>query len=201
MSNSYVHPTAIVESDQIGEGTKIWAYVHVLKGVSIGKNCNIGDHCFFESGVIVGNNVTIKNGNMLWEGVTLEDGVFVGPHVFFTNDLYPRSPRMPEANHRYDTHDWLAETLIKYGATLGAGSVILAGNTVHEFAMVAAGAVVTRDVPPYTIVAGNPAHAMGWVCQCGRKLNFSDKSAKCNCCRSYTQQGSLGEFKACVLRE
>lgn len=199
MKPAYFHPTALVETDQIGEGTNVWAYAHVMKGVKIGSLCNIGDHCFLESGVVVGDFVTIKNGNMLFEGVTLEDGVFVGPHVFFTNDLFPRSPRLPEAKGRYENRDWLYLTLVKHGASLGAGSVILSNNTIGEYAMVAAGAVVTRDVPPYTLVAGNPARPKGWVCQCGLKLAFSDRKAVCTSCgKAYAQQGELGEANACV---
>ncbi len=202
MKPKFVHPTAIVESDQIGDGTSIWAYVHIMKGVAIGHSCNIGDHTFMETGAVVGNLVTIKNGNMLWEGVTLEDGVFVGPHVFFTNDLYPRSPRLPQAKPRYETHAWLETTLIQTGASLGAGAVILAGNTVGKFAMVAAGAVVTRDVPPYTLVAGNPARPKGWVCQCGMRLRFDEGAATCQTCGlKYDQRGVLGEVNACVLHE
>jgi len=202
MSEYYVHPSALVESQEIGAGTKIWAYAHIMKGVVVGVNCNIGDHTFMETGAVVGNFVTIKNGNMLWEGVTLEDGVFVGPHVFFTNDLYPRSPRLPQAKQRYETRDWLETTLIQTGASLGAGAVILAGNSVGKFSMVAAGAVVTRDVPPYTLVAGNPARAKGWVCQCGMRLKFENGSAVCTTCGlAYDQQAALGEVNACVLHE
>jgi acetyltransferase-like isoleucine patch superfamily enzyme len=153
-----------------------------MKGVSIGENCNIGDHCFIESGVVVGNNVTIKNGNMLWEGVTLEDGVFVGPHVFFTNDLYPRSPRLPQTRSRYRSREWLRTTLVRKGASLGAGAVILAGITVGEFAMIGAGAVVTKDVPAYALVFGNPACVKGWVCQCGQPLKFQGETATCEEC-------------------
>jgi len=200
MNLPYKHPTAIVETDDIGENTKIWAYVHVMKGVKIGANCNIGDHCFFEAGVVVGDNVTIKNGNMLWEGVTLEDGVFVGPHVFFTNDLFPRSPRLAQAKKRYETHEWFSPTLVKRGATLGAGAVILADNEIGEYAMVAAGAVVTKDVAPYTLVAGNPARVKGWVCQCGRKLRFDNNTALCVCGLAYEQREAPGGVRACVLR-
>lgn len=198
----YKHPTAIVETDKIGDGTNIWAYVHVMKGVTIGHSCNIGDHTFIETGAVVGNLVTIKNGNMIWEGVTLEDGVFVGPHVFFTNDIYPRSPRIPQAKPRYENKDWLKTTLVQTGASLGAGAVILAGNTIGKFAMVAAGAVVTRDVAPYTIVAGNPARAKGWVCQCGMRLDFIDRKAVCTTCGlMYDQKAALGAANACVLHE
>ncbi len=177
----YVHPTALVETTQIGKDTRIWAFTHVMNGVYIGENCNIGDHCFIEKGAIIGNYVTIKNGNMLFEGITLEDGVFVGPHVFFTNDLYPRSPRLPEAHGRYETHDWFKPTLVKYGATLGAGAVILAGVTIGEFCTVGAGAVVTRDTLPYSLVAGNPAQQRGWVCQCGLKLRLVTEKDQAEC--------------------
>ncbi|MCD4672513.1 MAG: N-acetyltransferase [Anaerolineaceae bacterium] len=160
-----------------------------MKDVPIGANCNIGDSCFIESGAIVGNNVTIKNGNMLFEGITLEDGVFVGPHVFFTNDRFPRSPRLPEAGMRYETHDWFAPTLIKYGATLGAAAVILPGVTVGEFAMVGAGSIVTKDIPSQALTIGNPARQIGWVCECGEKLDFDPADqAKCGMCGKKYQQ-------------
>ncbi len=182
MSDFYAHPTAIVETDKIGDGTRIWAYAHVMKDVTIGSNCNVGDHSFLESGVIVGNNVTIKNGNMLFDGVVLEDGVFVGPHVFFTNDLFPRSPRLPQCKYRYESHDWLFKTLVKYGASLGAASVIVANHSIGEFAMVGAGSVVTHDVLPYALVIGNPARRVGWVCECGLKMKQDGTSLICPSC-------------------
>ncbi len=182
MAQPSIHPTAIVDTDCIGENTRIWAFTHVMGDVVIGAHCNVGDHCFLESGVVVGNNVTIKNGNMLFEGVTLEDGVFVGPHVFFTNDLFPRSPRLPQAQQRYRDRSWLKPTLVKYGATLGAAAVILAGVTIAEFCMVGAGAVVTGDNLAYSLVLGNPARLRGWVCQCGLKLDFVDNIAVCRSC-------------------
>src|SRR5215212_6427425 len=142
MKNVKIHPTALVETEEVGEGTSIWAFAHVMEGARIGKNCNIGDHCFVESGAVVGNDATLKNGNMLFEGVTIQDGVFVGPHVFFTNDLYPRSARLPQARLRYSDKMWLLPTLVRQGASLGAGAVLLPGITVGEYAMVGAGAVV-----------------------------------------------------------
>lgn len=183
MKEAFIHPKALVETEYIGAGTLIWAFAHVMAGARIGKNCNIGDHCFIESRAVIGNNCTIKNGNMIWEGVTLEDGVFVGPHVFFTNDLRPRSPRLPQAHQRYsEKRNWLRQTNIKRGAALGAGAVILAGLTVGEYSMVGAGAIVTRSVPPYALVKGNPARLGGWVCQCGYALRFRSGSATCHEC-------------------
>lgn len=194
MSASYVHPTALVETDQIGSGTRVWAFAHVMRGAQVGTDCNIGEHCFVESGCSIGNGCTIKNGNMIWEGVTIEDGVFVGPSVHLTNDLYPRSPRLPEAKERYkDRADWLVPTLIKKGASLGAGSVIVCGITIGEYAMVAAGAVATKNIPPYALVKGNPARVCGWVCECGRPLGKFDDLAACSSCnQSYKlSAGSL----------
>ena len=185
LESVFVHPTALVEAEEIGQGTRIWAFVHVMAGAVIGANCNIGDHCFIEGGAHVGDNVTIKNGNMIWEGVTLEDGVFVGPHVFFTNDLYPRSARLPEAQERYSNRDWLAPTLIRHGASLGAAAVMLGGITVGEFATVGAGAVVTHDVPPHALVVGNPARIKGWVCQCGLPVQLEEGTATCQSCHRY----------------
>jgi acetyltransferase-like isoleucine patch superfamily enzyme len=182
MNDIFVHSTAIVETEQIGDSTRIWAYTHVMKGVSIGANCNIGEHCFIESGATVGSQVTIKNGNMLWDGVHLDDGVFLGPRVTFTNDLYPRSPRLPQVRKRYADKGWLRPTSVGQGASIGAGAVILAGITLGEFCMVGAGATVTRSVPPYGLVVGSPARLRGWVCQCGLPLTFANHFATCGEC-------------------
>jgi acetyltransferase-like isoleucine patch superfamily enzyme len=183
MNDIFIHPKALVESSAVGDGSRIWAYAHVMDGAHIGRNCNIGDHCFIESGAFVGDNTTIKNGNMIWEGVRLEDGVFVGPHAFFSNDLRPRSPRLREANGRYqDKKNWLVPSVVKRGASLGAGAIIIAGVTVGEYAMVGAGAVVTRNVPAYALVKGNPARIGGWVCMCGLSLRFNEGFATCSGC-------------------
>ncbi|TMK66085.1 MAG: N-acetyltransferase [Actinobacteria bacterium] len=178
----FVHPTALVETDRIGRGTRIWAFAHVLPDVSIGANCNIGDHCFLESGAMVGDNVTIKNGNAVWDGVTLEDGVFVGPSVVFTNDLRPRSPRLPEARARYESDGWLVRTRVCRGSTLGARAIVLAGVVIGEFAFVAAGAVVTRDVEAHSLVVGSPARPRGWVCRCGESIDTGDGHLQCGAC-------------------
>jgi acetyltransferase-like isoleucine patch superfamily enzyme len=143
-----IHPSSDVQSKQIGEGTRIWQYVVVLPGAIIGRDSNICSHCFIENQVVVGDRVTVKCGVQLWDGVTLEDDVFVGPNATFTNDLHPRS-RNAAAK--------LLPTLVKKGASIGANATILPGLTIGEGAMVGAGAVVTKDVPPRTLVVGNPA--------------------------------------------
>ncbi len=200
-SETYIHPSALVETDEIGTGTRVWAYSHLMQGAVVGQDCNIGEHCFIETGAQVGNRVTIKNGNMLWEGVVIEDGAFIGPNVFFTNDRYPRSPRLEQAARRYRDRNWLVTTVVKQGASLGAGAVIVPGVTIGEYAMVGAGSIVTRDVPPYALVIGNPARGRGWMCQCGQPLGFSGDDARCvECGRSYMKQGNaiqlLGESVA-----
>lgn len=184
----YKHPTALVETDDVGDGTRIWAFTHVMADVHIGKDCNIGSHCFIESGASVGDRVTIKNGNMIWEGVTIEDDVFIGPQVVFTNDLRPRSPRFPAVAKRYETKGWLVPTRVGRGASIGAGAVILAGANIGQFALVGAGAVVTHPVPAHALVTGNPARQRGWVCECGQNLESETEAWRCpSCGRSYAE--------------
>lgn len=154
MSDYFKHPAAIVETEHVGPGTRIWAFAHVLGGAVIGRDCNICDHVFIEGDVRVGDRVTVKCGVQLWDGVTLEDDVFIGPNATFTNDAFPRSRRYPER---------FAKTTIRQGASIGANATILPGITVGRQAMVGAAAVVTFDVPPYAIVAGNPAQVRGYV--------------------------------------
>ncbi len=156
----FIHSHALVETDTIGEDTRIWAFVHILKNVSIGSNCNICDHCFIESGVRIGNNVTIKSGIYIWEGATIENDVFLGPNVVFTNDNRPRSKQYIEAN----------PIVVKEGASIGANSTILAGVTVGKYAMSGIGSVITRNVPDHALVYGNPAKVRAWVDKKGRKL-------------------------------
>jgi acetyltransferase-like isoleucine patch superfamily enzyme len=160
----YIHPSAIVDTNKIGEASRIWAFVHILKDVQIGANVNICDHCFIEQGVSIGNNATIKSGVYLWEGITIEDDVFIGPNVVFTNDIRPRSKQYKPATN----------TLIKAGASIGANSTILAGVTIGRYAMSGIGSVITKDIPDHALVYGNPAKIMGWVDEFGEKLNNKD---------------------------
>lgn len=159
--NYFVHEKAIVESKNIGEGSKIWAFCNILSGAKIGDNCNVCDGCFVENKVIVGNNVTIKCGVYLWDGITVEDNVFIGPNVTFSNDKFPRSKNLNYEQQR---------TLLKQGCSIGANATILPGITVGEYAMVGAGAVVTKDVPDFALVYGNPAKVMGKVNCNGKKI-------------------------------
>lgn len=169
-STVYIHPSAICESSQVGRGTKIWAFAHVLDGAAVGEHCNIGDHAFLEGGSSIGNGVIIKNQTMVWSGVTLEDDVFVGPGVIFTNDRYPRSRMSSAARERYRrTENWLVPIRVRRGASIGAGAIILCGVTIGEYASVGAGALVTKDVPDYALVIGQPARIVGRVCQCGAR--------------------------------
>lgn len=146
--NYFKHSHALVESDKIGDNTRIWAFVHILPAARIGAECNICDHVFIENNVIIGDRVTIKSGVQLWDGMRIEDNVFIGPNATFTNDRFPRS-----------TQEFtVLETRIKRGASIGANATILPGITIGENAMVGAGAVVTQDVPDNVLVVGNPAH-------------------------------------------
>src|ERR1700761_2185652 len=146
----FIHDRALVESDSIGAGTRIWAFAHVMAGATVGADCNVCDHTYIEGGVILGDRVTVKSGVYLWDGLTIEDDVFLGPQATFTNDLMPRSRQPFE----------LRRTTVRAGATIGAGAVILPGVTIGERAMVGAGAVVTRDVPADVVVVGNPARVI-----------------------------------------
>ncbi len=185
-SDIFVHPRALCESEQVGPGTRIWAYAHVMKGAVVGCDCNIGDHAFIESGARIGDRVTVKNQAMVWDGVEVGDDVFVGPGVSFTNDVFPRSARMPlptVAARYHGQARWLARTRVEQGASLGARSVILPDLTIGAYAVVGAGAVVTRDVPSHALVVGTPAQLVGWVCRCGAPLTENQTAVwRCQQC-------------------
>jgi acetyltransferase-like isoleucine patch superfamily enzyme/dTDP-4-dehydrorhamnose 3,5-epimerase-like enzyme len=151
--NYFKHPQAIVESVNIGKDTRIWAFAHILSGAFIGENCNICDHTFIENDVVIGNRVTLKCGVQLWDGLVVEDDVFIGPNATFVNDPFPRSKKHP---------DHFTKTLIRKGASVGANATIMCGIVIGMNAMVGAGAVVTRDVPSNAIVKGNPARITGY---------------------------------------
>ena len=177
------HPSAIVESQSVGAGTRIWAFVHVLDGATIGSNVQIGDHSFVEGGARIGDNVTIKNQVCIWDGILIEDDVFVGPRVTFTNDSNPRSPRMESAKERYSKpENWLSQTQVRRGASIGAAATICPGIEIGPFAFVAAGAVVAKNVPAFAMVVGVPAKHVGDVCSCGARLSGSHETSDCGNC-------------------
>lgn len=175
---AFVHPTALCEGS-VGDGTRVWAFAHVLAGAVVGRDCNVCDGVFIEDGARVGDGVTLKNGVSLWRGVTLGDHVFVGPNATFTNDLHPRAWKKVPAEE-------LVPTVVREGATIGGGATIVCGTTIGETAFVAAGAVVTRDVAPHEMVGGNPARRIGWACTCGRRL---PAELACACGRRFEQAG------------
>lgn len=187
----FVHETSIVEQPcEIGNGTKIWHFSHIMPEATIGKDCIIGQDVFIGKGVRIGNNVKIENNVSVFEGVTLEDGVFCGPSCVFTNVLNPRSyiPRKHE----------FKPTLVKRGTTIGANATIICGNTIGEHAFIGAGSVVTKDVPAHALVYGNPAELQGWVCECGIKLSFSENNrAKCPECGKRYQLKDSEQIQSC----
>lgn len=160
--NYYVHPNALCESESIGKDTRVWAFAHILKGAKIGDDCNFCDGVFVENDVTIGNRVTVKNGVHIWDGVTIEDDVFLGPSCVLTNDVYPRSkgyhPSVP--------------TLIKQGASIGANATLVCGITIGKYALIGAGSVVTKSVPDFALLTGNPARVKSWISKTGEKLNF-----------------------------
>lgn len=170
---AFIHESSYVDEGVfIGEGTKIWHFCHIQTGAIIGANCSLGQNVNIASNVRVGNYVKIQNNVSVYEGVELEDGVFCGPSVVFTNDLTPRA-RFPKGRENYK------HTLVKEGATIGANATIVCGHTIGRFAMIAAGAVVSKDVPDYALVAGVPAIQMGWVCECGTIMKGAGICVSC----------------------
>lgn len=181
----FVHESAYVDPGaKIGRGTEIWHFCHVMEGAEIGENCTLGQNVFVARGVRIGSNVKIQNNVSVYEGVILEDHVFCGPSMAFTNVRTPRS-----AYPRNTSQDYL-KTLVKKGATIGANATVVCGVTIGEWAFVAAGAVVTKDVSPYALVAGVPARQIGWACECGLPLEFRGQTATCHeCGKRYERKG------------
>lgn len=170
MNKIYVHPTAVVDKKvTIGDGTKVWHFAHVRENTEIGRNCVLGDFVYVGKGVKIGNGVKLENRATVYEGVRIEDKVFVGPHVSFTNDPYPRS---------FSTNWKIVETLVKEGASIGAGAIVRCGITIGEYALIGAGSAVTKEVPSHAIVYGNPAEVRGFACKCGRELKKEEKKQK-----------------------
>jgi UDP-2-acetamido-3-amino-2,3-dideoxy-glucuronate N-acetyltransferase len=174
-SAPFIHERALVETTDIGEGTRVWAFAHVMPNVKLGKGCNIGDHAFVESHVTLGDNVTVKNGVSIWQHVHVGDNVFIGPNAVFTNDRFPRSR----------SSDWAPEdTRLEEGVTIGANATIVCGITLGRRCFIGAGSVVTCDVPPHALVFGNPARHHGWVCFCAQPLSPDGKGmAICTKCQ------------------
>jgi len=184
MSGFFSHPNAIVETNRIGKGTRVWAFSHILPGAIIGEDCNLCDQTFIENDVIIGDRVTIKSGVQVWDGITLEDDVFVGPNATFTNDPFPRSKMYPESFTR---------TVIRKGASIGANATILPGLVIGQNAMVGAGTVVTKDVPPFAIVVGNPARIIGYVQT--KKNNATDKPSPSDSVNRLNSELGVGAVK------
>jgi UDP-2-acetamido-3-amino-2,3-dideoxy-glucuronate N-acetyltransferase len=176
-NGSQLHDLALCESEHVGKDTRVWAFAHVMPGARVGERCNLGEGVYVEGSVVVGDDVTVKNGVALYDGVTLEDGVFVGPNAVFTNDLRPRS-----GEFKRDASTFLP-TRVEKGASIGANATIRCGITIGAYAMIAAGAVVTRDIEPHALVRGVPAMHMGWVCKCGERLRAGGDLYFCDECR------------------
>ena len=177
-----IHPSVYIDEPcEIGSGTKIWHFSHIMSNSRIGERCNVGQNVVIERGVVIGSNVKIQNNVSVYQGVEIEDDVFCGPSMVFTNVITPRSafPR--------NTSDDYQRTLVRRGASMGANSTIVAGVTIGECALVGAGAVVTRDVAAYAIVVGTPARRIGWACACGLTLSLHEGKATCSCGRSYRE--------------
>lgn len=183
--SAYIHPQSLVEEGaSIGAGTRVWAFAHILPEAIVGVDCNLCDHTFIENAVRIGDRVTIKSGVYLWDGIEVEDEVFIGPAAVFSNDRFPRSKRYPAQ---------FAKTTLCRGCSIGANATVLPGVRVGRWAMVGAGSVVTRDVADHALVYGNPTTLQGWVCSCGERLAFGSTSiTTCECGKSY-RVGSTGD--------
>jgi UDP-2-acetamido-3-amino-2,3-dideoxy-glucuronate N-acetyltransferase len=175
IKNYFVHESSYVdEPTTIGEGTKIWHFSHIMKDCVIGEKCNIGQNVVISPGVVLGNGVKIQNNVSVYTGVECEDGVFLGPSCVFTNVINPRSFIERKSEYR--------KTIIGKGASIGANVTIVCGHNIGKFALIGAGSVVTKNIPDYALVVGNPGRVVGYVCQCGEKIHFENDSAKCKVC-------------------
>ena len=180
----FVHESSYVDEPcSIGTGTRIWHFSHIMKDSRIGENCNIGQNVVISPRCVVGSNVKIQNNVSVYTGVILEDDVFCGPSMVFTNVINPRS--------HVERKDEYKQTLVKRGASIGANATIVCGNTIGRYAFIGAGAVVTRDVPDYAVVYGSPARVRGWVCDCGLALEFDETTTSCSCGKSYSKDGQM----------
>ena len=181
----FIHESSVVDQPcRIGKGTKIWHYCHVMAEARIGESCTLGQNVFIGRGVIIGNHVKLQNNVSVFEGVTLEDDVFCGPSVVFTNVSRPRSHTSPRPVYE--------PTLVQRGATIGANATVVCGHTIGAHAFVGAGAVVTRDVPAYGLVLGNPARRVGWVCRCGVRLVEAPGALRCPTCGATYRRSGAG---------
>lgn len=181
MAGVFVHPKGINDSERVGDGTRIWAFAHVMKGAIIGEHCNIGEGAYVEGGAVLGDYVTVKNGVCIWDLVTCESYVFLGPHAALTNDPVPRS----HPDYKGHPEKW-RPTVLREGATVGANATIVCGHMLGPWCFVGAGAVVTRDVPAHALVVGSPARQIGWVCRCGHRLAHNLSCAACG--REYQKE-------------
>lgn len=180
MSETMIHPTAIVDAGaQVGEGTRVWHWSHVSAGARVGAGCSFGQNVFVANDVVIGDNVKVQNNVSIYDAVTLEDDVFCGPSMVFTNVNNPRS-------HVSRKHEY-RRTVVKKGATIGANATVVCGHVIGEYAFIGAGAVVTRDVPPYALMVGTPARRIGWMCQCGERVDSTLGEHECAACNTRYQ--------------
>ncbi len=181
----FVHPSALVDDPvEIGRGTKIWHFTHVMAGARIGKNCSIGQNVFIGSQALLGDNIKVQNNVSIYDQVVLEDDVFCGPSMVFTNVINPRSFISRKNEFR--------KTVVKKGATIGANATVICGYTIGRYAFIGAGSVVTKDIPDYALVYGNPGRVKGWACQCAEQLRFVRGRAVCKACGRRYEKGRFG---------